>query len=154
MSFHGLIQNKADAFLFGPYNAHVLLYDLFFEKFVERVYEKLMENFLRSFNCPIAKFVWSLVATVVRARRRPSTMEQFRLWVNSVMPRGGKFHMVGLAAICWSIWRSRNNVFFEKKKLSDTQLRSFAWPPLLSRRWLFILARGAPAEDTGMVLLY
>jgi len=115
MSFHGLIQNKADAFLFGPYNAHVLLYDLFFEKFIERVYEKLMENFLRSFNCPIAKFVWSLVATVVRARRRPSTMEQFRLWVNSVMPRGGKFHMVGLAAICWSIWRSRNNVFFEKK---------------------------------------
>jgi len=31
--------------------------------------------------------------------------------------------MVGLAAICWSIWRSRNNVCFEKKKIrSPTEI--------------------------------
>jgi len=27
-----------------------------------------------------------------------------------------KIHMIGLAAICWAIWRMRNSVFFEDKK--------------------------------------
>jgi hypothetical protein len=63
----------------------------------------------------MTKFVWSLVAMVVGAQYGPTTMEQFWLLVNRAMPGGNKFHMVGLAAICWSFWRSRNNIFFEKK---------------------------------------
>lgn len=55
------------------------------------------------FECPMAKFVWSLVAMVVGAQYGPTTMEQFWLWVNRAMPGGNKFHMVGLAAIRWSI---------------------------------------------------
>jgi len=31
------------------------------------------------------------------------------------MGQGGKYHMVGLAAVCWALWRARNNVCFEKK---------------------------------------
>lgn len=32
------------------------------------------------------------------------------------MPIHKKFHMIGLAAICWAIWRMRNSICFENKK--------------------------------------
>jgi hypothetical protein len=33
------------------------------------------------------------------------------------MPKNTNLHMVGLAAICWAIWQSRNSICFEKKKI-------------------------------------
>ena len=75
------------------------------------------------FECPLAKFVWSIVAMVVGAPCRPCSFDQFWTWVQIYMSGGELFHMVGLAAICWSIWRSRNNVCFEKKKIrSPTEI--------------------------------
>lgn len=71
----------------------------------------------------MAKFVWSTVALVVGAPCRPNPFDQFWLWVNTYMKGGKKFHMVGLAAICWALWTSRNAMCFEKKIIrSSTEI--------------------------------
>jgi len=67
------------------------------------------------FEYSMAKFVWSLVAMVVGSSCRPCSYDQFWEWVQKYMPTGSKFHMVGLAAICWAIWRAHNNICFENK---------------------------------------
>jgi len=69
------------------------------------------------FECSMAKFVWSLVALVVGADCRSPTFAQFWVWVQKYMANGTKFHMVGLSAICWALWRARNNICLRKKKI-------------------------------------
>jgi hypothetical protein len=76
------------------------------------------------FDCSLAKYVWSLVAMVIGADCRPSSLDQFWMWCGRYMPRNGNLHMVGLASICWGMWQTRNAICFEKKK-SDLLLRSF-----------------------------
>ena len=67
------------------------------------------------FDCPMASYVWSLTAHVFGISCRPTTFEQFWEWVSRFIPTGRKFHMVGLVAICWALWRARNNIGFENK---------------------------------------
>jgi len=58
---------------------------------------------------------------------------------------GEKSFMVGLAAICYALWRSRNSTRFGKK-LFHRRRRSFALPHLLS-----LQVRVQGAEDrTGL----
>ena len=51
--------------------------------------------------CTMAKYVWSLVALVLAACCRPTSLEQFWVWIRKYLPAGGQFHMPGLAAICF-----------------------------------------------------
>jgi hypothetical protein len=52
-------------------------------------------------------------------RTRPKHYEQFWPWVAVALPGGEKFHMLGLAAICWAIWKARNRACFEKKLIKN-----------------------------------
>jgi len=65
----------------------------------------------------MAKYVWSLTAHVLGVTCRPTNFDQFWEWAEQYIQNSKKFHMVGLAAICWALWRSMNNVFFENKKV-------------------------------------
>ena len=67
-------------------------------------------------SCVISRYCWSLVSVVVKADCRPSSFSQFWMWANKFMPSHKKFHMIGLAAICWAIWLTRNAISFERKK--------------------------------------
>jgi len=67
------------------------------------------------FECTMAKYVWSLVAVALGACCRPTSLEQFWVWIKRYLSVGGKFYMPGLAAICWGLWIARNDVCFEKK---------------------------------------
>ena len=77
------------------------------------------------FSCVISKYCWSLVSVVVRADCRPGS-SQFWVWANKFMPSHKKFHMIGLAAICWAIWLTRNAISFERKNV-DLLLRLSVW---------------------------
>jgi hypothetical protein len=39
---------------------------------------------------PIAKVIWGLIAICLQQNTRPSTYEQFWVWIKGVLPRGGK----------------------------------------------------------------
>ena len=75
------------------------------------------------FECSLAKFIWSVVAMVVGAPCRPCSFDQFWRWAQVYMSGDETFLMVGLAAICWAIWRSRNSSCFDGKKIrSPTEI--------------------------------
>ncbi|OEL14871.1 hypothetical protein BAE44_0024110, partial [Dichanthelium oligosanthes] len=102
-------------------------------------------------------------------------LSNFGFGLRFICPPGGKFHMVGLAAVCWALWRTRNSICFDYKKIrSPTEIICFAasfisfWAELQAEGDKMLLGGGAealkeaamsfhpqeaPSEDTGMVLL-
>jgi len=91
------------------------------------------------------------------------------------MPFHKKFYMVDLAAICWALWKKRNNICFENKicrfPTEVICLSAFFityWAGLhkpedkmeleigaeaLKNTALFFHPREAPPKDTGLVFL-
>jgi hypothetical protein len=63
------------------------------------------------FRCSMAKAVWVVVAHSIGATDIPNSLDQCWDWCNKWMPSGKKFHAIGIAAVCWAIWKTRNNVF-------------------------------------------
>jgi hypothetical protein len=43
------------------------------------------------------------VAIVFGANCRPTYFDKFWIWIEHILPYFQKFHMVGLAGICWTI---------------------------------------------------
>ena len=127
------------------------------------------------FDCSMARYVWSLVAYVVGTDCRPCSFDQFWLWAKQFFPLSENFLYVGLAAICWAIWRMRNKIHFDKKVVrSPTEIICLAssfmsfWAELQSEEDKSQLEAGAKAlkkaalsfhpqeaqaEDVGVVLL-
>jgi hypothetical protein len=71
------------------------------------------------FDCPTTKYIWSLIAYSLGAVRRPNCLSLFWLWIQKSLPRAPNLHAVGLAAVCWAIWRTRNAVCFEGKRVKS-----------------------------------
>lgn len=72
------------------------------------------------FHCLVVKYVWSILAYSFGLVVRPCSFTQYWTWINMCLPGGKQVYFVGLAAICWSIWRSQNNICFEKKRIKIT----------------------------------
>ena len=64
-----------------------------------------------------SKYTWSLVASVLGASHRPISFGQFWQWASVLLPNRKHFHIIGLAAICWALWTTRNDSCFEKKAI-------------------------------------
>jgi hypothetical protein len=71
------------------------------------------------FEYPIAKVNWGIVALCLHQSTRPMSYEQYWDWIKQALPGGDKFYMLGLAAICWALWKPRNSACFEKKPLTN-----------------------------------
>ena len=69
------------------------------------------------FLCVSSKYTWSLVASVLGASHRPISFGQFWQWASVLLPNRKHFHIIGLAAICWALWTTRNDSCFEKKAI-------------------------------------
>lgn len=65
------------------------------------------------FTCPIAKAVWIIIAKCFDANDIPSSLNQGWNWCEKWLPQGKKFHLWGMSAICWAIWKARNRASFE-----------------------------------------
>lgn len=71
------------------------------------------------FTCPVARIIWAIVAKGFCADNIPNSFAQSWRWYEHWIPNGKKFYDVGIAAICWAIWKIRNKVCFEGKKLNN-----------------------------------
>ena len=71
------------------------------------------------FNCSVAKVVWATVATCLGASNIPTSFDQSWRWCEQWIPKGNQFYAVGIAAICWSIWKMRNIIYFHGKKFHN-----------------------------------
>uniref|UniRef100_A0A452YGX2 Uncharacterized protein n=1 Tax=Aegilops tauschii subsp. strangulata TaxID=200361 RepID=A0A452YGX2_AEGTS len=48
-----------------------------------------------------------------------SMQECLGSWLNSFGKEDKKLVLVGISAICWALWKARNGVIFENKRISD-----------------------------------
>jgi hypothetical protein len=75
------------------------------------------------FDCYLARYIWSLIAWVIGGSCRPSNLTQYWEWSNIFLPANKKIHMVGLSVVCWALWKTRNMVCFEGKRVrSPTEI--------------------------------
>jgi len=67
----------------------------------------------------LAKAVWAIVAHCLGASNVPRNFNQCWAWCEQWLPYGNKFHAIGIAAICWAIWKTRNSACFEGKAVTS-----------------------------------
>jgi hypothetical protein len=67
----------------------------------------------------MAKAVWGIVAFCLGASNVPRSFSQCWNWCECWLPVGQKFHVIGIAAVCWAIWKTQNNVCFQGKIITS-----------------------------------
>jgi hypothetical protein len=67
------------------------------------------------FDCPVARCVWGVIATCFGTTYIPGNIQQYKTWVQKLLPRVGGIHHFGFAAISWALWKCRNKACFDKK---------------------------------------
>ena len=55
------------------------------------------------------------MAVCFGASNVPRSLNQCWEWCEKWLPLGKKFHTLGIAAVCWAIWKARNKLCFEGK---------------------------------------
>ena len=71
------------------------------------------------FDCPAAVYMWSVIGASLGAHTRPVCFTHFFSWIAKFFPFGSNLHIVGIAAFCWAIWKTRNRACFEKRFISS-----------------------------------
>jgi hypothetical protein len=66
--------------------------------------------------------LWRLICEallVLGVYNRPSWFTQYFWWIAKILPLGFNLHIVGIAALCWAVWKTRNKACFENKLISS-----------------------------------
>jgi hypothetical protein len=67
------------------------------------------------FQCAIARCVWGVVAFFFGTNCVPRNVQQYKNWIQSLLPEAKEIHHFGFAAICWVAWKCRNKAIFDKR---------------------------------------
>ena len=92
------------------------------------------------FTCSVAKVVWGVIARIIGATNIPTSISQCWEWCEFWIPEGSKFHMWGISAICWAIWKARNRVCFDRKLIKNP-IEIICHAGALMRFWIGLYAQ-------------
>lgn len=67
------------------------------------------------FGCGGGKYTWGIVSMTIGAQTRPTNFSQYFWWITQHIPISRNLQIVGMAAICWALWKLRNRACFEQK---------------------------------------
>jgi len=67
-------------------------------------------------DCSFARMAWATVYMAWGLRQPTSISNMFGSWLNGISKHHKSLIMVGVAAMCWSIWLCRNDAVFENKQ--------------------------------------
>jgi hypothetical protein len=67
-------------------------------------------------NCPFAKLVWRVVFCTYNIPPPSNVTNMFGNWLNGVDKKTKARIRIGVSAICWSLWKCRNNLVFNRKE--------------------------------------
>jgi hypothetical protein len=76
-------------------------------------YETIQHLF---FDCKLAKFIWTIIYFTFGLEFPVSINHLFGAWMLNMNSRTRKLVLVGIGAMLWSMWLSRNDIAFDKKK--------------------------------------
>jgi hypothetical protein len=68
------------------------------------------------FDCPMARLVWGCVAVAFGINKPNSVQHLFGPWLRSFSKKQRNLVVIGVAALCWAIWISRNDLVFNKSQ--------------------------------------
>jgi hypothetical protein len=72
------------------------------------------------FECSVASLLWGLVRCVCGLKTTPLNVRDcFGDWLGKFSKDDKKLVMVGTSALFWAIWKSRNGIIFENKRIND-----------------------------------
>ena len=69
------------------------------------------------FVCPVAKVVWGAIGSMAGTNRCPKNLWQAVVWFYTFFPGMRSLAIVGIAAICWALWKMRNKVMFDDHRM-------------------------------------
>jgi hypothetical protein len=61
--------------------------------------------------------VLGMVSITFDIKKPRSISDIFGVWIKSFSAKQSKHVLIGIAAICWAIWLSKINLFFQRSKL-------------------------------------
>ena len=65
-------------------------------------------------SCPFAKILWRMIFFAFNITPLTNIANKFSSWLNGVGKTTKAKIRVGVTALCWSIWTTRNNIIFNK----------------------------------------
>jgi hypothetical protein len=68
------------------------------------------------FDCPMARLMWFAICVSFGIKAPTTTDNLFGPWLASFPHKQRALVLVGVAAFCWALWLSRNDVVFQKSK--------------------------------------
>lgn len=68
------------------------------------------------FECPMARLMWDMVNISFRFQPPTSVTNLFDSWLRSFCYKLRNQIFIGIAAMCWALWFSRNDVVFRNSK--------------------------------------
>jgi hypothetical protein len=77
------------------------------------------------FDCHHAKQIWRIVYLATSLSPSKSISHMFGNWLHILDDKMKKITMAGVAALCWAIWRCRNDIIFNKSKYSSFMQATF-----------------------------
>jgi hypothetical protein len=82
------------------------------------------------FACPLAKLLWGIVSLTFGMRRPGCVEHLFGPWLRSFSKKQRNLVLIGVAALCWAIWISRNDIVFHKSHFISILQVMFRGDPL------------------------
>jgi hypothetical protein len=69
--------------------------------------------------CHLAKMIWRFIFYATNLNQLRSINHMFGNWLNNQHKDLKQLIWVGVAAICWAIWKCRNDIVFKKTKFNS-----------------------------------
>ena len=66
-------------------------------------------------SCALAKLIWRTINFTYDLPAPSNVTNMFGNWLNGVDRQSKDIIRIGVSALCWSIWRCRNDIIFNKK---------------------------------------
>ena len=89
------------------------------------------------FNCSSTSLLWRTIYTTFGLSRPNSVNHLFGSWLRGLTKSHKNLVYTGIAALCWAIWRSRNDTVFQKTK-NQTSLQILFRATYLTRAWTIL----------------
>ena len=94
-------------------------------------------------SCPFAKILWRLLFFAYNVPLPTRITNMFGNWLNGMRKDNKHKFRIGVAALCWSLWTSRNDLVFNRQKgtnLLQVIYRATHWIQL----WAYLLPEDQP----------
>jgi hypothetical protein len=69
------------------------------------------------FDCALANFIWRVMQITFGLSKPTNIKHVFGGWVQRMNDKDRKLLLVGVGAMVWSIWFSRNDIIFNKTSI-------------------------------------